>query len=122
MAKTKPKQKYTYRASDGGTAREEQCRTDFADCLMVLAVANMKRRGSQTLDESDFDTAYRELLSAKHTDWIRQIGGSVMSIFGAFAFSTSVTLKPTWVWLWAAAGAALILCGLFIQHYPHWKK
>lgn len=51
-----------YDISAGGEKRVEQLRTELDNLLHLESVAWAKRRRSQTVDESDFEHAFRELV------------------------------------------------------------
>ncbi len=81
----------------------------------------MLKRESATLDESDFATAYRELIASTNVDWIRSIlGCALVAIGGGIATLGGVYESSRWVLLGAGILAAAV--GGFIQYYPHWKR
>ncbi len=119
-----------FQRSDSGLDKEEDCISKYADLLLLWAVARAKRRGSRTLDESDFDNAHRELLQSAIVDWPRQLIGVVVLIAaGGFAsWGVGYWTRPAsagdglYGFLLTGFAVALGLVGGFLQFWPHWNK
>src|SRR6202163_391337 len=124
-----PEAPISYTRSNGGDQRERIYQNEFRDLLRHSAVCAMKRRLSKTLDESDFDTAYRDLLSSRHVDWTRQVVGAVTVLVGGGVISWAVGYFPGCKSASDAIPAiGLVLLGLtigavgcFVQWWPHWR-
>jgi hypothetical protein len=124
--------KINYKRSEGGTEEEERRYEAFRKLLISRAVANMQCRGSSTLDESDFLSAYQDLLAARKVDWIRSIVGSLVLVLGGAVISWGASYFPlckSWYDAWntggiplCIVGAIIAALGAFVQFYPHWNK
>lgn len=109
-----PGEPISFWKSIGGKEREIHCRNEFNELLLHRAVCEMRRRRSSTLDETDFDSAFRELLAPRSIDWVRQLIGTAL-LFGGGAL---VSIGGGNIPIGILAG----ITGVFIQYWPHWKR
>jgi hypothetical protein len=120
----------SYTRSGGGDQREKLYQNEFRDLLRHSAVLAMKRRLSNTLDESDFDFAYRDLLSSRNVDWTRQIVGALTLLGSGAIISCAVGYFPSCKTASDAAppigglvfGMLIGALGVFIQWWPQWRR
>lgn len=115
-----------YDISAGGEKRVEQLRTELDNLLHLESVAWAKRRRSQTVDESDFEHAFRELVGQRKVDFARQLisavlyvvaGGCASWAVNAYTSSDAPNAQGHWgiVTMLACGGLAA-----FVQHWRGW--
>lgn len=115
-----------FKRSDSGLDKGEDCKSKYADLLLLWAVARAKRRGSRTLDESDFENAHRDLLQAAAMDWPRQlVGVSVLVAAGGICSwgvgywgKSASAADFVFGGVLLAFGIGLGVLGGFIQFWP----
>jgi hypothetical protein len=119
-----------YRISEDGVNKQEALQREFKDLLRASAVIAMRRRRSTNMDETDFESSMRELITAREFDWTRSSIGNGLILLAGAAFSWGVSYFPHCkIWQDAATGISICLiavllgaAGLFIQFWPRWKK
>lgn len=114
-----------YDVSANGTQREDQLRKELETLLHLQSVSCAKRRQSQTVDESDFEHGFRQLVGRKKVDFARQCISAVLFLLAgggaSWAVNAYMAVPPGATAHWACASA--IACGLlaaFVQHWPGW--
>jgi hypothetical protein len=124
-----------FEVSDSGEREEKSRRTLFEDLLRSQAVILMRKRGSNTLDETDFQHAWSRLLEWRGKEWRREAIGEV-GVFGGgllVASGSSLILAMPTAWEWSnllhplrcpgapllIAGLAVALLAIMIRHWNH---
>lgn len=116
-----------YELSGRGDLRYKELGDELDRLLRLEAVAWAKRRGSKTVDESDFDHAYRELVGQRKVDFARQLISAVLYVLAGGGASWAVnaytsTEVPDAQGHWALL--TMLVCGglaAFVQHWRGWN-
>ncbi|MGH7136817.1 MAG: hypothetical protein ACREHD_13845 [Pirellulales bacterium] len=116
-----------YDVSDRGGARYEQLLNEFDGLLHLEAVAWAKRRRSKTVDESDFEHGFRELVGQRKVDFARQLISAVLYVVAGGCASWAVNAYtsvevPNAQGHWAVV--TMFACGglaAFVQHWRGWN-
>src|SRR5258708_3027384 len=85
----------TYQVSGPGEAAQKKHRSEFETLLRTDALTLMRKRGSMTLDETDFGHAYGRLLESDSKNWRREAAGEfgVFSGGAILAYGTTLALE-----------------------------
>ncbi|HVA45769.1 MAG TPA: hypothetical protein VNH11_05220 [Pirellulales bacterium] len=116
-----------YDTSLKGGEREEALLTELDNLLHLEAVAWSRRRRSQTVDESDFEHGFRELVGGRKVDFARQLISAVLYVLSGGGASWAVNAYtssevPNSQGHWAAV--TMLACGglaAFVQHWRGWN-
>ena len=113
--------------SPEGTKREDGYQKQFAGQLRAEAQIFAQRRGApKSLDESDFDSAYRHLLATHQdtwADWIRKgicklvlaFSGAIIPVGGVLIYVDKGSVAG---WALGAAGVILFAAAAIIEEVP----
>ena len=116
-----------YELSGRGDQRYKDLGDEFDNLLRLQAVASAKRRRSKTVDESDFEEAFRELIGGRQVDFARQMISAVLYVVAGGGASWAVNAYtsvdvPDAEGHWALV--TMFACGglaAFIQHWRGWR-
>lgn len=112
-----------FEISGRGIDKRMACHKEFERLLVTTSIVYMRRRDSNTLDESDIANAYRHLLASHGKDWLREIfsafviliGGVVIAIGAALAIEEKTRTGGVWSLI---GGTFVSVLGFLFQHYP----
>lgn len=115
-----------YDISDRGGERYKELAQELDGLLRLEAVAWAKRRRSKTVDESDFEQGFRDLVGQRKIDFARQLLSAVLYVLAGGCASWAVnaytsTEVPKSQGHWATA--TMFICGAlgaFVQHWRGW--
>lgn len=110
--------------SEHGTNKEQDLCEDFDRLLSARAEAFARQRGAARIDDADFTSAYRELLTSENRGWqywLIKLIASVLILGAGLCLSSGIsdwggtTNYPKAL---VGLGAALAAFGLVLQHVP----
>jgi hypothetical protein len=105
-----------FQISAAAEEKERQLRHEFNGLFRNKAIESMRRRAGETLDSSDVETAYRDLVAQKREnwrDWLTKGFGSFIVLVGSTFWGYGVrliTATPSEL----RPGMALISAGLLL--------
>jgi len=113
-----------YDISVKGGEREAQLAQELYNLLHLEAVAWAKRRRSKTVDESDFEHGFRELVEQRKVDFARQLISAVLYVLAGGCASWAVNAYtsvevPNAQGHWALV--TMLACGALAAFVQHWR-
>lgn len=102
--------------SAGATSAREDLQLRFVDLLEQSAVEHMRRRQSNTLTESDFNTAWRKLFGASSVP-VWRLAVSDLAMFlagGVLAYGTTLLSQPPRLAGVVLMATAVVIVGLAV--------
>lgn len=114
-----------YDISARGIAREDELRGELDSLLHLGSVACAKRRRSQTVDESDFEQGFREIVGRRQVDLARQIISTILYLVAGGCASWAVnvftgTNQSAGQGYWAII--AMAACGALGGFIQFWRS